>query len=399
MTSDRADVLIVGGGLAGSLVALAVAARDASRRITVVDSGAPQEGQSDSHTWSFHDTDLSPDAARWIAPAVAHRWPGQEVRFPSYARRLRAGYASLTSQSLRAAVEALPMVTLLPGRATAIGAAGAQLHDGSRIDAPCVIDATGRVPRGYLTLGWQKFVGVERQTARPHGRALPIIMDATVDQRDGYRFVYTLPFAPDRILIEDTRYSDGPALDHASFEAGIEDYARAQGWDGTEARREHGVLPIAMAFDAEAFWADAAAGPVPVGMRAGLFHPVTGYSLPLAARAADTIAAAMLESPVSTASVMAAMRRFALETADRQRFLRLLSRMLFRGAAPPARRKVLERFYRLPEPLIERFYAGDLTRADQARILLGRPPIPIRDALPCLREAPLLEDLRRKRAS
>ena len=397
--ATHADVLIVGGGLAGSLIALAIAARDASRRVIIVDAGTPAPDQSGSHTWSFHDTDLSPDAARWIAPAIAHRWPGQEVRFPAFARRLRAGYASLTTQSLRAAVQALPMVTLCPGRAAAIGAAGAELQDGTRLNAPCVIDATGRVPRGYLALGWQKFVGVEIRTPRPHGRALPIIMDATVDQRDGYRFVYTLPFAPDRILIEDTRYSDGPALDHASFAAGIGDYARAQGWDGTEMRREHGVLPIAMAFDAEALWNDAAGGPVLAGMRAGLFHPVTGYSLPLAARAADTIAAALLDAPASTARVMAAMRRFALDTAARQGFLRLLSRMLFMGAAPAARRKVLERFYRLPEPLIERFYAGDLTRADQARILIGRPPIRVRDALPCLREAPLIDDLRRKRTT
>ena len=36
MTPDRADVLIVGGGLAGSLVALAVAARDASGRDMLV---------------------------------------------------------------------------------------------------------------------------------------------------------------------------------------------------------------------------------------------------------------------------------------------------------------------------------------------------------------------------
>ena len=38
-------------------------------------------------------------------------------------------------------------------------------------------------------------------------------------------------------------------------------------------------------------------------------------------------------------------------------------------------------------------------RADQARILIGRPPIPVRDALPCLREGPLIDDLRRKRTT
>ena len=42
-------------------------------------------------------------------------------------------------------------------------------------------------------------------------------MDATVPQRDGFRFVYTLPFAPDRVLIEDTYYSDGLDLDPAAL--------------------------------------------------------------------------------------------------------------------------------------------------------------------------------------
>ena len=30
------------------------------------------------------------------------------------------------------------------------------------------------------------------------------------------------------------------------------------------------------------FWADHATGAVPIGLRAGLFHPTTGYSLPVA---------------------------------------------------------------------------------------------------------------------
>ena len=35
---------------------------------------------------------------------------------------------------------------------------------------------------------------------------------------------------------------------------------------------------------------------------------------------------------------------------------------------------VLSRFYGLPEPLIERFYAQSSSLTDRARILLGRPP-------------------------
>ena len=123
-------------------------------------------------------------------------------------------------------------------------------------------------------------------------------------------------------------------------------------------------------------------------MRAGLFHPVTGYSLPVAAQVADVVAAA---GP-TTAEVFDAVRAHALARAGDDRFLRLLNRMLFHGCPPEDRHRVLSRFYRLPEPLIERFYAGRLTRLDRLRIVTGKPPIPIRDALPCLREAPLLKE-------
>ncbi len=56
---------------------------------------------------------------------------------------------------------------------------------------------------------------------------------------------------------------------------------------------------------------------------------------------------------------------------------RLLARMLFRAADPPERYRILERFYRLPEPLIGRFYAGRSTAFDRLRILAGRPPVAV----------------------
>jgi lycopene beta-cyclase len=60
--------------------------------------------------------------------------------------------------------------------------------------------------------------------------------------------------------------------------------------------------------------------------------------------------------------------------------------MLFRAAEPPERYRVLQHFYRLPEALIGRFYAGQLTALDKLRILSGRPPVPLRKALSVMRE-------------
>ncbi|MRX51652.1 lycopene beta-cyclase CrtY [Paracoccus sp. S-4012] len=380
----RPDLILAGAGLANALIAIAVAEARPGTRILMLDRAT---GPSNAHTWSFHDPDISPDWHRRLAPAIRCRWQGQEVRFPDHARVLRAGYASVGGEGLSLLLAATPGVTLRWGaEIAALDGSGVTVGNGERIEAACVIDGRGAMPSRHLVTGFQKFVGIEFEMDAPHGVARPVIMDATVTQQDGYRFVYLLPFSPTRLLIEDTRYSDGAALDEEAIAVSVGGYAEAHGWRGREVRRERGVLPIALAHDAASFWSEAESGAVPFGLRAGLFHPVTGYSLPVAAQVADCVPATRL----TTDAVFAAVRAHALSRARDDRFLRLLNRMLFRGCAPEDRHRVLSRFYRLPEPLIERFYAGRLTRLDRLRIVTGKPPIPIRDALPCLRERPLL---------
>jgi lycopene beta-cyclase len=274
--------------------------------------------------------------------------------------------------------------------ASEVKAEGVRLVDGRRLEAPLVIDARGPRRSTRLALGWQKFLGQEVRLAVPHGLTRPIVMDATVAQLDGYRFLYVLPTGGDTLLIEDTRYSDGPALDRAALEVDITAYALAQGWQVIEVTREEvGVLPIALAGDIEAYWADEKPGAADAGMRAALFHPTTGYSLPDAARTAELIAGL---PRLTTTAVRAAIIEMSKTAWQRRGFYRLLNRMLFRAAAPGQRYKVLERFYRLPTPLIERFYAGEATLADKLRILSGKPPVPIGRALGCLSEAPLLAE-------
>ena len=154
-------------------------------------------------------------------------------------------------------------------------------------------------------------------------------------------------------------------------------------------REEVGVLPIALAGDIDAYWSENRPGAADAGMRAALFNPTTGYSLPDAARQAEAIAALpQLTTAAAREAIIAMSKRCWRERA----FYRLLNRMLFRAAAPTERYKVLERFYRLPVPLIERFYAGQATLADKLRILSGKPPVPIGRALGCLSEAPLLAE-------
>jgi lycopene beta-cyclase len=55
-------------------------------------------------------------------------------------------------------------------------------------------------------------------------------------------------------------------------------------------------------------------------------------------------------------------------------FLHVLNRMLFGAMIPTSRWTVFERFYRLPEETITRFYSMELTNLDRMRLVVGRPP-------------------------
>ena len=382
-----ADIILVGAGLASACVVARFAAMPEPPAILILEKGPDPFAD---HTWSFHQADLSADAHRWIAPMIAHRWDGHSVSFRDFSRRIASAYYSLTSESVARYITRLPFTKISTGTAVEkLEPKRVILATGETLNAQCVIDARGFEPNDSLRLGFQKFVGWEIETTELHALTEPILMDATVPQLDGYRFVYTLPLSSTRLLIEDTRYSDTPALDPEDFETGIRAYAAANDWEiGTVVRKELGCLPIALAFDANAFWDSKPEEVATIGLRAALFHPTTGYSLPDAVIVANLIARQWPAEPVVLAS---AIRNHAVRQARNQAFYRLLNRMLFKAAEPDQRHWVMRRFYHLPQPLIENFYAGRTGLHEKARILTGRPPVPILRALRCLSEANFLK--------
>ena len=368
-------LVIAGGGLAGCLVALAMARLRPEVPILLLEAGA---GFGGNHIWSYFDSDVAAEDRWLIAPMIAASWDGYDVRFPNRARTLPTRYNSCRSSLLDAAMRAQLRSDQyrLGTPIAAVDRSGVTLADGTRIPGAAAIDARGADRLEALDLGWQKFLGVEYRLAAPHGLERPLVMDAAVDQAEGYRFVYCLPFAPDRLLIEDTYYATDPGLDPAAIEARIEAYAEARGWRiaGVESR-EQGLLPVAMGGDFEAFWPDDG-GPARLGLRGGFFHPTTGYSLP------DAVCLALLVARQSDLSALPALLRAeAARLWQKRLYYRLLNRMLLRAAAPAERYRVLEHFYRLNPGAIERFYAARSSASDKLRILSGRPPVPVGRAL------------------
>ncbi len=377
------DLAIVGGGLSGALVALALAQRAPDARVSLID---PAPSLGGAHVWSFFDTDVAPRDWPIVAPLISHHWDGYDVRFPARRRSFRTGYNSIRSAHLDQVVRAtLAPGAIIAGAAAVIEPGKVILTNQRAITAHAVLDARGPADMAHFGGGWQKFVGRQFSLAAPHGLERPVIMDATVPQLDGYRFVYLLPFGPAEMFIEDTYYSDGPELDAPALEERILAYAAAQGWAVTgTSYHERGVLPVVTGGDLAAYLASRDADPAigRIGLGGALFHGVTSFSLPDAVRTASAVAdawvAARQRGTTLDGPALARLARAQSEARwNASGLYRLLNRMLFKAADPDQRYRVLEHFHRLPEPVIERFYAGQSSVTDTMRILSGRPPVAI----------------------
>ena len=358
-------LILVGGGLANGLLADRLLATRPEVGFVLLEAGETLGG---NHTWSFHGTDVTPPQLLWLKAFCGGEWESHDVRLPGVTRTIAGSYHSIRSEDFDRVLRARLGARVRTGvRARHVSATQVVLESGETLEATAVIDA--RATPFEFPAGQQKFLGQELELAAPHGLQRPLLMDATVEQLGGFRFLYVLPWSERRVLVEDTYYADTAPLEVPVLRQRINEWVSARGWKIERVLREEAAaLPIPLG------------GNVPqperpvIGVAAGLFHATTGYSLPFAACLAELICAIpRLDAPVLTQTI----NEFARAHWDRQSFFRLLNRMLFRGTEPEARVRVFSSFYGHSDELIARFYAGHLTFADKLRALQrGAPSVP-----------------------
>ena len=392
------NMVILGAGLSGLLTAWRCLELNPKLKVTLIDANSEIAGD---HTWSFNLNDIDTELQKWVRPFIAHQWEAYDVKFPTRQRTLNITYCTGNSETLKSCVRPLidsgRLSLKLNSRVQDINEDTVFLEGGEEIQSALILDARGFEPNPERYLGYQKFVGHVIRTEQPHGVERPIIMDATVPQLGGYRFVYCLPYSDTELLVEDTYYTDGADMKSQEVDARIRDYIESQlNITSYEvARRETGILPITIAIKPDVY------APMSIGIRGGYYHAVTGYSFPDAAKVADKLAHQILSlvnggQKITNRNLQLAMQNMQREHYSAERFFRLLNRMLFRAAKPQERYMVLQRFYGLGEGLIERFYAGDLTWRDKVRILIGKPPVPVFKALQNLSESAFIRRERNK---
>ena len=381
MAAQQFDLAIAGGGLAGGLIALTLRTLRPELSVALVEAGDAFGG---NHVWSFFESDIVADDRWLVEPLISFQWDSYDVRFPKYSRTLNTGYRSILSENFDSVIrKKLPKKSLLTGcEIDVIHAGKITFKNGDALTADTILDARGGGDYSALEHGWQKFAGQILRLSQPHGLDRPLVKDAAVEQIDGYRFVYSLPFSEMEVFVEDTYYSTGSDLDIAACHRRIADYAAKKGWKIADiTRSEAGCLPVLYGGDFDAFWAAYDGVEARVGARAALIHPVTSYSLPMAVRTAMMIAA-MPE--ISQRKLDKALREYTLKHWRDNKFYHMLCAMMFQAAKPDKRYLTLEHTYAKDEKLIERFYAGNSTRMDRISLLTGRPPVPVTKALPIM---------------
>src|SRR3954470_20895738 len=93
--THQCDVAIVGGGLSGGLIALALKKKRPGCDIRLIEAG---RGLGGNHLWSFFASDVAA-ADRWlVAPLISYGWTQYDVAFPARMRTIKAQYYSIESQ-------------------------------------------------------------------------------------------------------------------------------------------------------------------------------------------------------------------------------------------------------------------------------------------------------------
>jgi lycopene beta-cyclase len=354
------DVAILGGGCAGLSVAARLAGTGLSFRMI-----EPRTAYEDDRAWSFWRT--AEDPFRDCVRASWTRWsvvgPGGTVLRASRAAPYQTVAAGAFYDKALALIDACPHgAATLGHRAEAVMTAGGAMQvdtTAGALTARHVVDARPPVRRPVFG---QYFLGREIACGGAvfDPRTVPL-MHFRRGYSDGVDFLYILPFAPDRALVEVTSFA-ATSPSRALFSRWLGDELDALGIGAHDVLREEaGALPM------QAGFADPPApGTVRIGLGGGAARPSTGYAFQRIQAQADALCRQLAAGAPPRTPPDPPMTRFM----DRV-FLQVLRGAPERGPA------LLESLFRNAAPeRLERFLSGSTRAVDRLSVMASLPPAP-----------------------
>lgn len=260
-------VTIIGAGCAGLSLARAIGQETDAAMTLLTDR--PAEERAD-HIWGFWYMPWLDEAAE----QASHKW---------HKWRFACDDISIIHESDNAPYHMLSSRRWLSHCLDQSGAAQTISSVTNPPTLPYFDSRPKQTPQGALL---QHFLGQMITTSQPvFDPTIATLMDFRCDQSQGLHFIYLLPIAPDKALIESTLFTDTP-LDDAFYEAAIAAYM-AQHYPDTTfdvTNTEKGIIPLADCRDKH----------IPaqaIGARGGALRPSSGYAFTFIQKQVATIVA------------------------------------------------------------------------------------------------------------
>lgn len=364
MPRPDVDIAILGGGCAGLSLAVRLASAGCNFRVI-----EPRAHYCDDRAWSFWRTAHDP-----FEDCVRASWTSWDVCGPRGLAIRRSSHLQYQTVAAGAFYErAQSVISDHPLAHLSLGTSANAVHKtahGWRIDtdkgalsANYVVDT--RPPRRVPAYG-QFFLGREIATERAIFNPERVqLMHFRKARSQGIDFVYMLPFARDRALIEVT--SLAPAHPgNGILQKWLEEEITALCPGRIElVREEAGALPMEVGFSEPR-----QRGVIGMGLGSGAARPSTGYAFQRIQAQATHIADALQRGVPATSRHDGPVTRFM----DRV-FLQVLQTMPERGPA------LFESLFRkVPEDQLERFLSGSTHPVDRLSVMASLPTLPFLQA-------------------
>lgn len=333
-----AEVLVLGLGPSGRALLSRLTARGVDA--VGVDPAPGRPWTATYALWSY-------EVPAWLPPGVV---AGTD-RVRAFARTdhtLADPYVVLDPARLHGAL-VVSEDRLVTGRAAeVVDAHTVRLADGRVLAADVVVDARGT--RLSPAKAQQTAVGVVLPRDRTGEIAGSWFMDWRPDNGApagaAPSFLYVVPVAADRVLVEETCLVGRPPLGYRELRARLQTRLRNRGvrlrGDEQEEHVRFAVEPEHVAA-ARGGGPRRTAGPLLIGARGGIMHPATGYSVAPSLRLADDLAVLLAAGAPADAAGLLRNRRRRLVRLLRTAGLTTLLRLPPDGV--PA---FFEAFFRLP---------------------------------------------------
>lgn len=359
----RKGIVIAGGGLAGSLAALALARLRPDVPLLIVEE-QPQFGGTRFR--SVFGRPLGEDGRALMLPILDHLWPGYFVAFPGDNRKIKAAFGGFQPEALHREMLATlkPDQYRLGTKVVAVREDALVLEGGETLKAEGAIDARGASNLSMLDLLFEARVDRIVRLKSPHGLDRPVLIDATDDQSAGFSFVRCFPLGEKKLLIAKALVSERSQPSDAA-DARLDHYIRLRGWKTAAVESQMPVVrPLPVEGDFDAFWRLGGARVAKLGLRGGFFHPATGASV------ADAVQNALLLAAQPDFSGDALHDLFEQEARrlwKKRQPVRDFNAAL-RSAPPSERRALVQRLYASDPTMLAHFHADRLEFVERLRL-------------------------------